>query len=42
LKPDVLAPTLEEVVAVLEEVDDNTLTKAIETVKSTIRLGGRV
>jgi hypothetical protein len=37
----VFAPTLEEVVAVQAEVDDDALTKAIEAVKSTVRLSGR-
>jgi hypothetical protein len=38
---DVLAPTLEEVAALQTEVDDEALTKAIESVKSTVRLSGR-
>jgi hypothetical protein len=38
---DIFAPTLEELVAIWAEVNDNTLTKAIETVKSTVRLSGR-
>jgi hypothetical protein len=42
LTPDVLAPTLEEVAAVQAEVDDDALTRAIEAVKSTVRLSGRL
>src|SRR5277367_5665418 len=38
---DVFAPTLEEVAAVQAEVDNDALTKAIESVKSTVRLSGR-
>jgi len=41
LTPDVFAPTLKEVAAVQAEVDDDALTKAIESVKSTVRLSGR-
>lgn len=41
LAPGVFAPTLEEVVAVQTEVDDGALTKAIESVKSTVRSSGR-
>jgi hypothetical protein len=39
---DVFTPTLEELAAVQAEVDNNALTKAIETVKSTVRLSGRL
>jgi hypothetical protein len=42
LTPDVFAPTSEELAAVQAEVDDDTLTKAIETVKSTVRLSSRL
>ena len=42
MTPDVLAPTLEEVAAVQAEVDDKALTRTIETVKSTVRLSGRL
>jgi transcriptional regulator NrdR family protein len=38
---DVFAPTLEELAAVQAEVDDDALTKAMESVKSTVRLSGR-
>jgi hypothetical protein len=38
---DVFAPTLEELAAVQAEVDDDALTNAIETVKSTVRLSSR-
>jgi hypothetical protein len=38
---NVFAPTAEELAAVQAEVDDDALTKAIETVKSTVRLSGR-
>jgi hypothetical protein len=41
LTPDVFAPTSEELAAVQAEVDDDALTRAIETVKSTVRLSGR-
>ena len=41
LTPDVLAPTLEEITAVQAEVDNDALTRAIETVKTTVRSGGR-
>jgi hypothetical protein len=41
LTPDVFAPTSEEVAAVQAEVDDDALTKAIESVKSTVRSSGR-
>jgi hypothetical protein len=41
LIPDIIAPTLEEVAAIQAEVDDNVLTKAIESVKSIVRLSGR-
>jgi hypothetical protein len=37
----VFAPTLEEVPVVQTEVDDDALTKAIESVKSTVRSSGR-
>jgi hypothetical protein len=42
LTPDVLALTLEEVAAIQAEVDDDALTRAIETVKSTVRLSSRL
>jgi Arc/MetJ family transcription regulator len=38
---NVLALTLEEITAVQAEVDDNALTRAIETVKTTVRLSRR-
>jgi hypothetical protein len=38
---DVQVPTLEEVAAVQAEVDDNVLTKAIESIKSTVKLSSR-
>ena len=41
LTPDVFAPTLEEVAAVQAEVDDDALTKAIKSVKCTVRSSGR-
>jgi hypothetical protein len=41
LTPDIFVPTLEEVAAVQAEVDNDALTKVIETVKSTIRLSSR-
>lgn len=41
LTPDVLAPTLEEVAAVQAEVDDDALTRAIETIKTTVRSSSR-
>jgi hypothetical protein len=41
LTPDVLAPTLEEIAVVQAEVDDDALTKAIETVKTTARSSSR-
>lgn len=42
LTPDIQAPTTEEVAAVQAEVDDNTLTNAIEAVKATVRIGHRI
>jgi hypothetical protein len=42
LTPDVQAPTLEEVAAVQAEVDDDALTRAIEAVKATVRISGRL
>jgi len=42
LTPDVVAPTLEEIAAIEAKVDDNALTKAIESVKSTIRSSSRL
>jgi hypothetical protein len=42
LTPDVFAPTAAEVRAVQAEVDDEALTQAIETVKTTVRLSGRL
>jgi hypothetical protein len=39
---NVLAPTLEEVAAVQAEVEDNALTKAIEAVRSTVRMSSRI
>ena len=41
LTPDVLAPTLEEIAAAQAEVDDDALTRAIKTVKTTLRSSGR-
>jgi hypothetical protein len=41
LTPDIFAPTSEELVAVQTEVNNDALTKAIETVKSTVRLSSR-
>jgi hypothetical protein len=41
LTPDILAPTLEEIAVVQAEVDDDALTRAIETVKTTVRSSGR-
>ena len=38
---DDFAPTLDEVAAVQAEVDDDALTRAIESVKSTLRSSGR-
>jgi hypothetical protein len=38
---DIFVPTLEELVAIQAKVNNNTLTKAIETVKSTVRLSNR-
>ena len=38
----VFAPTAVEIKAVQAEVDDEALSKAIETVKTTVRLSGRV
>jgi hypothetical protein len=42
LTNDVFAPTATEVGAVQAEVDDDALTRAIETVKSTVRSSGRL
>lgn len=42
LTPDVFAPTASEVRAVQAEVDDDALTRAIETVKGTVRSSGRL
>jgi hypothetical protein len=41
LTPDDFAPTLDEVAAVQAEVDDEALTRAIESVKSTVRSSDR-
>jgi hypothetical protein len=41
LTPDVLAPTLEEIAAAQAEVDEDALTRAIKTVKTTVRSSGR-
>jgi len=41
LTPDVLALTLEEITAIQAEVDNDALTKAIETFKTTVRSGRR-
>jgi hypothetical protein len=41
LTPDVFAPTA-EVRAVQAEVNDEALTRAIETVKTTVRMSGRL
>ena len=38
---DVLAPTLEEIAVIQAEVNDNALTRAIETIKTTVRLSSR-
>jgi hypothetical protein len=41
LTPDILAPTLEEIAVVQADVDNDALTRAIETVKTTVRSSGR-
>ena len=41
LTPDVQAPTLDEIAAVQAEVEDDALTKAIKSVKSTMRSSSR-
>ncbi len=38
---DLFVPTQEEIATVEAEVDDETLTKAIETVKQTVKSSGR-
>jgi hypothetical protein len=42
LTPDVQAPTVEEVAAIQAEVNNDTLTMAIEAVKITVRISGRL
>jgi len=42
LTPNVIALALEEVAAVQAEVNGDALTKAVEVVKSTVRIGGRL
>ena len=41
LTPNVQAPTLDEIAAVQAEVEDDALTKAIKSVKSTMQSSGR-
>jgi hypothetical protein len=41
LTADIIAPTPTEIAAVEAEVDDEALTRAVETVKSTVRSSGR-
>jgi hypothetical protein len=42
LTPNVFAPTAAEVRAVEAKVNDEALTRAIETVKTTVRISGRL
>jgi len=41
LTSDILAPTLTKIAAVEAEVDDKALTRAVETVRLTLRSSGR-